>query len=221
MRTHHRAMMTVLLAAVFAVGVGEAQHGHSADPPDHFTAIAERLELTAAQRETLEEPFREMMARPRAPLSAPRDGSFLAIYAPPRRCRGRRPGPFHRAVRALADYDDRRPFSAWFYTIVRNVARTAISKDGRRAALAPLTLLQDEPPAPPAVDALVVADIERAIEALAPMQQSCVRLCNVEGFTSVEAARMLGVGEGTIRTHLRRARKQLRGELDPQQGMLS
>ena len=210
MRTHHRAMMTVLLAAVFAVGVGEAQHGHSADPPDHFTAIAERLELTAAQRETLEEPFREMMARPRAPLSAPRDGPFLAIYAPPRRCRGRRPGPFHRAVRALADYDDRRPFSAWFYTIVRNVARTAISKDGRRAALAPLTLLQDEPPAPPAVDALVVADIERAIEALAPMQQSCVRLCNVEGFTSVEAARMLGVGEGTIRTHLRRARKQLR-----------
>ncbi len=62
MRRHHRAMMTVLLAAVFAVGVGEAQHGHSADPPDHFTAIAERLELTAAQRETLEEPFRKMMA---------------------------------------------------------------------------------------------------------------------------------------------------------------
>ena len=55
---------------------------------------------------------------------------------------------FHRVVRALADYDHRRPFSAWFYTIVRNVARTAISKDGRRAALAPLTLLEDEPPAP-------------------------------------------------------------------------
>ena len=62
MRTQHRAMMTVLLAAVFAVGVGEAQHGHSADPPDHFAAIAGRLELTATQRETLEEPFREMMA---------------------------------------------------------------------------------------------------------------------------------------------------------------
>ena len=62
MRTLHRAMMTVMLAAIFAVGVGEAQHGHSADPPDHFTAIAEGLELTAAQRETLEEPFREMMA---------------------------------------------------------------------------------------------------------------------------------------------------------------
>ncbi len=62
MRTLHRAMMTVMLAAILEVGVGEAQHGHSADPQDHFTDIAERLDLTAAQRETLEEPFREMMA---------------------------------------------------------------------------------------------------------------------------------------------------------------
>ena len=62
MRTLHRAMMTVMLAAILAVGVGEAQHGHSTDPQDHFTDIAERLDLTAAQRETLEEPFHEAMA---------------------------------------------------------------------------------------------------------------------------------------------------------------
>ena len=93
--------------------------------------------------------------------------------------------------------------------IVRNVARTAISKDGRRAALAPLTLLENEPPAPTPVDPVVAGDVERAIEALAPMQQACVRLCDIEGFTSVEAARMLGIGEGTVRTHLYRARKQL------------
>ena len=127
---------------------------------------------------------------------------------------------FHRAVRALADYDDRRPFSAWFYAIVRNVARTAISKDGRRAALAPLTLLENEPPAPAFVDPVVAGEVERAIEALAPMQQACVRLCDIEGFTSVEAARMLGIGEGTVRTHLHRARNRLRAAMDPQQGML-
>ena len=127
---------------------------------------------------------------------------------------------FHRAVRALADYDDRRPFSAWFYTIVRNVARTAISKDGRRAALAPLTVVEEEPPALAAGDPIVAADVDRAIEALAPMQQACVRLCEVEGFTSVEAARMLGVSEGTIRTHLHRARHRLRIAMDPEQGVL-
>lgn len=127
---------------------------------------------------------------------------------------------FHRAVRALQEYDHARPFSAWFYTIVRNVARTAVGKDGRRAALAPLTLLEEEPPAMEPVDPVAVGDLERAIEALAPMQQACVRLCELEGFTSVEAAAMLGVSEGTVRTHLHRARKHLRAVIDPQRGML-
>lgn len=127
---------------------------------------------------------------------------------------------FHRMVRALADYDDRRPFSAWFYTIVRNVARTAISKDGRRAALAPLTLLESEPPAPEPPDPIAAGDVARAIEDLSPMQQACVRLCDLEGFTSVEAGAMLGVNEGTVRTHLHRARKQLRTAMDPRQGIL-
>ena len=127
---------------------------------------------------------------------------------------------FHRAVRALDGYDDRRPFSAWFYTIVRNVARSAISKDGRRAALAPLTLLEDEPPALPPPDPIVAGDVARAIEDLAPMQQACVRLCDLEGFTSIEAGAMLGISEGTVRTHLHRARKQLRTAMDPRRGML-
>ncbi|HSF15775.1 MAG TPA: RNA polymerase sigma factor [Vicinamibacteria bacterium] len=120
---------------------------------------------------------------------------------------------FHRVVRALPDYDDRRPFGAWFYAIVRNAARSAIGKDWRRAVLAPFTSMEDEPAAPMGFDPFVVEDIERAIDALAPMQQACVRLCDIEGFTSVEVSRMLGVGEGTVRTHLQRARKQLRSAL--------
>lgn len=127
---------------------------------------------------------------------------------------------FHRTVRALADYDDGRPFDAWFYTIVRNVARSDVRKDGRRAALAPVTALENELPAPAAVDPFLAGGVERAIEALAPMQQACLRLCDIEGFTSVEAARMLGVGEATIRTHLHRARKQLRAAIDPQRGTI-
>ena len=121
---------------------------------------------------------------------------------------------FHRAVRALPDYDDRRPFSAWFYTIVRNVARTAISKDGRRQAIAPLTFLETEPVAPAVVDPIEARDMERAIERLSASQQACIQLCDIEGFTSVEAADMLGVSEGTVRTHLHRARKQLRTAMD-------
>ena len=71
MRTLHRAMMTVMLTAVLAVAVGamhpwtltaEAQHGEAADPRAHLDAVAERLELTDVQRETLEKPFHEAFA---------------------------------------------------------------------------------------------------------------------------------------------------------------
>lgn len=127
---------------------------------------------------------------------------------------------FHRAIRALDGYDDQRPFSAWFYAVVRNVARTSISKGGRRAALAPLTLVESEPPASAVEDPVLVGDFERALGQLPPMQQACVRLCDVEGFTSVEAARMLGVGEATVRTHLHRARAKLRGAMDPRREAL-
>lgn len=127
---------------------------------------------------------------------------------------------FHRAVRALADYNIDRPFGAWFYTIVRNVARSAISKDGRRAALAPFTALESDPPAPASPDSVIYQDLERAIEALPQMQQACVRLCDVEGFTSIEAGRMLDITEGTVRAHLHRARQQLRSKVDPKHGIL-
>lgn len=127
---------------------------------------------------------------------------------------------FHRVVRGLGDYDDQRPFSAWFYAIVRNAARTAISKDGRRAALAPLTLLEADVPEPVVSDPVLAGDLERAIDALAPMQQACFRLCDAEGFTSGEAAAMLGISEGTVRTHLHRARRQLQAAMSPQRGTL-
>jgi RNA polymerase sigma-70 factor (ECF subfamily) len=124
---------------------------------------------------------------------------------------------FHRAVRALAGYDDERAFSAWFYAIVRNVARTAVSRNGRRAVLAPLTSA-DDLPATVADDPALAGDLERALDNLAPMQQACVQLCHVEGFTSIEAADMLGINEGTVRTHLHRARGRLRAEIGPQAG---
>jgi RNA polymerase sigma-70 factor (ECF subfamily) len=128
---------------------------------------------------------------------------------------------FYRTVRALGDYDDARPFSSWFYAIVRNAARSAIEKDGRRAALAPVTFLEDEPPAPEPFEPESASDLERAIGELAPMQQACLRLCDIEGYTSVEASHMLGVGEGTVRTHRKRARERLRLAIAPKSGRLS
>ena len=71
LRALHRAMMTMMLAAVLAVGAGVlqqwnltalAQHGEAEDPQAHFDMIAERLSLSEAQRETLAEPFHAAFA---------------------------------------------------------------------------------------------------------------------------------------------------------------
>lgn len=122
---------------------------------------------------------------------------------------------FHRTVRALPSYDSSRAFGPWFYAIVRNAARGAIAKDARRRALAPMEPLEDEPRAPERTSALALEDIERAAESLPPMQQACFRLADVEGFTSAEIARMLDLAEGTVRTHVHRARGALRSALAP------
>lgn len=117
---------------------------------------------------------------------------------------------FHRAVRSLADYDPDRPFAPWFYAIVRNTARGSRGREARRSSLAPVESLEQDLAAAPSSDPAAAGDLRRAMAALAPMQQAAFRLCEIEGFTSGEAGTMLGVSEGTIRTHLHRARLALR-----------
>jgi hypothetical protein len=77
MKTLHRAMMGVLMTGVLALGFGTfgpwagvleaqhgepAQHGHADSPMPPFEHVADALELTAAQRESLEQPFAEAVA---------------------------------------------------------------------------------------------------------------------------------------------------------------
>lgn len=119
---------------------------------------------------------------------------------------------FHRMVRALADYDPGRAFAPWFYTIVRNVGRSHVEGRGRRRRLLPVESLAEDPPAAAgaADHGARGRDLHRALAVLPEMQRLCVRLCHLEGFTSREAGAMLGISEGTVRTHLHRARGSLR-----------
>jgi RNA polymerase sigma-70 factor (ECF subfamily) len=126
---------------------------------------------------------------------------------------------FLRTLRALGTYDARRPFPAWFFTIVRNVARNAAAartvRDGRRTDLEAAEAR--DAPHPPAHDAAERAELldhlERAMDGLPPMQRACFRLCGAEGFSAAEVATMLGISESTVRVHTHRARRTLRSAL--------
>jgi RNA polymerase sigma factor (sigma-70 family) len=52
--------------------------------------------------------------------------------------------------------------------------------------------------------------VEKALEAMPPRRRSCAVMCLMSGLTTKEAARSLGIAEGTVRKQLELARSTLR-----------
>ena len=121
---------------------------------------------------------------------------------------------FHRALRNLRRFDTRKPFAPWLFTIVRNLGRNAAARDARWGGEAvPEDLASRSDPQREMENAEIGDRIEEGLAALPPMQRSCFRLCQVEGFESHEVAEMLGIGAATVRTHVHRARAALQDAL--------
>ncbi|MGK5532523.1 RNA polymerase sigma factor [Streptomyces sp. URMC 129] len=126
-----------------------------------------------------------------------------------------------RAFRAVDRFDGRHP-RAWLLTIMRNAEanrhrrrrpqllddpdadldRFAVSPAGRAAS--PEELVVGE-----AFDDAV----EAAVAALPGKHRQAVLLVDVNGLTYAEAARVLGVPEGTVMSRLHRARRRIRDRL--------
>lgn len=122
---------------------------------------------------------------------------------------------FHRALRGLDGFGTGRPFRPWLFAIIRNTARNAAAHHARWNAVAiPEELPSQEPdPLDETHRRELGRRIQKGLDILPPMQRACFRLCDVEGFTGVEVAEMLGVDPGTVRTHRHRARTTLRSAL--------
>jgi RNA polymerase sigma-70 factor (ECF subfamily) len=123
---------------------------------------------------------------------------------------------FLRVLDNIAKYDPARPFAPWLYRVARNVARDRRSAIGRR--LTERIEGDDFEEASPRPDAtLELAEIRRrvaaAMERLPEQRRTAFRLHDVDGFTTGETARIMGLSEGTIRSHVHHARHALRGLL--------
>ena len=113
---------------------------------------------------------------------------------------------FLKLWKALPAYDGRAAPSTWLYTIARNTCLSALRSETQRN-----TLPLDSIPEPAAVEAAAGGNVElaRCVERLSDVQRDAITLFYLQEKSVKEVARMLDVPEGTLKSHLYRARLAL------------
>ncbi|NOT07517.1 MAG: RNA polymerase sigma factor [Gemmatimonadales bacterium] len=121
-----------------------------------------------------------------------------------------------RAARGAARFAERSLVRTWLTGILLNCIR-----EWRRASVrAGLVELPDDLPGPDpepphGVDRL---DLERVVAGLPPGYREVLLLHDVEGYTHVEIADLLGIEAGTSKSQLSRARRAVVRALGPEEG---
>jgi RNA polymerase sigma-70 factor (ECF subfamily) len=116
------------------------------------------------------------------------------------------------AHRGAARFRHDAAVSSWLYRIVVNACLDRL----RRNKTHPTTVLTDDScpvsDHTPRVDTAVV--VERALMRLPVDQRAAVVAVDMQGYSVAEAARMLGVAEGTVKSRCSRARTKLAAVLE-------
>lgn len=128
---------------------------------------------------------------------------------------------FLRALDRIHTYHPSRPFAPWLYQIARNVARSR-NRSLRRWRS---ELLSAATPAGENLDPVAGMENEEirravraAVDRLPEQRRIAFRLFDIEGYRAEEAADLMGISAGTVRSHVHHARRALRAELEPRLG---
>jgi RNA polymerase sigma-70 factor (ECF subfamily) len=112
-----------------------------------------------------------------------------------------------RMVRHLAGWDGARELLPWVLAIAANRCRTALERRGRR----PVVLASLPEPAAPAATAPagIGEEVQQALAELREEHRECFVLFYEQELSILEISEIMNVPDGTIKTWLHRARKQL------------
>jgi RNA polymerase sigma-70 factor (ECF subfamily) len=114
-----------------------------------------------------------------------------------------------KAMASEAQFQPGTDLRAWVFTILRNVWLGQIRRAGReRRALDGQDHSESRPPNQ--ADRMELANLARAMEALPVSYREALMLVGAHGMTTLQAAAVVGVAEGTIKARVSRARKALR-----------
>jgi RNA polymerase sigma-70 factor (ECF subfamily) len=127
---------------------------------------------------------------------------------------------FLSALVKLAQYDRRRPFGPWLMRIVANAAtdRRRRRRVRRTEPLDPGFVGGGPRPDAEAERAALGERLRTALDTLTPRRRLAVVLFDVEGYGHGEIAQILGIPEGTVRSEVFHARRQLRAQLQDWKG---
>jgi RNA polymerase sigma factor (sigma-70 family) len=109
----------------------------------------------------------------------------------------------------------------WGIAIRRLISRLRVRRGD--VALGPEVIEHVSPVVQSAEDQLLVGveygDLGAALGSLSPELRTVVQATVIDGLTTKEAARLLGLPQGTVKTRVRAAKTQLRGRLAPNGGL--
>jgi RNA polymerase sigma factor (sigma-70 family) len=124
-----------------------------------------------------------------------------------------------RIHRGLPGYQGTARFTTWLYPIVRSAAADLHRSRRRRSGILERISASEAAADAGAIDAesldrrRLTELVLRFFEELPARQREIFNLIDLQGYTAGEVAKMVGVEAVTVRTHLLRARRTLRGRV--------
>ena len=118
---------------------------------------------------------------------------------------------FLRIFRSLHRWDSERPLTPWLAAIAVNRCRTALL---RRSRLPAVTAASEQIEAPSAATPDLAEELQLALARLRPDYRRCFEMFYGRELSVAEISERLGVPQGTVKTWLHRARKELADHLE-------
>src|SRR5262245_31508266 len=115
---------------------------------------------------------------------------------------------FLHAWRRLDTFEGRAPLRTWLHTIAHRVFLHSLRQQRSQVSLDAVAEVAAAHPA-----ALELVELRELIGSLPDEEREILLLHALEGYTSVEIARIVGAPEGTVRYRLSQARERLRKQL--------
>lgn len=123
-----------------------------------------------------------------------------------------------KALKNAAQLRDPQAQNAWLFSILANCFRDHLRRQRPMEDVDELELPQDDNPETEHARTEIVHKVRHAIAGLPQGQRQVVTLVDLEGFSYVQVAQILGIPSGTVMSRLCRARAALRIVLSAELG---